>query len=172
MEVHRGLRQRGSHIFTDGSEAVNLTCQPPTLYPQEDQWHSFVRRWVDSRAKMQLERLWELKSNVTFGTARNLFCCPCVSGLENRECGCRDPSCWPHGTFYPQKLALPSLTSGSRSVGIGRSRTQATEFSFSPYVYYVCLQVHSHFIIACLSGLTFFFYFMYHYIWAWIAQSV
>jgi hypothetical protein len=30
--------------------------------------------------------------------------------------------------LYPQKLALISLTNGSRSVGIVRSRTQATEF--------------------------------------------
>jgi hypothetical protein len=31
---------------------------------------------------------------------------------------------------YPKKLALTSPTSGGRSVGIVRSRTQATEFSF------------------------------------------
>jgi hypothetical protein len=30
---------------------------------------------------------------------------------------------------YPQKLALTSPTSGGRSVGIVRSRAQATEFS-------------------------------------------
>jgi hypothetical protein len=30
--------------------------------------------------------------------------------------------------FYPQKLALTSPTSGGRSVGRVRSRTQATEF--------------------------------------------
>jgi hypothetical protein len=42
--------------------------------------------------------------------------------LENREYGCRDPSRWPRGTHYPQKLVLTSPTSG------GRSRTQATEF--------------------------------------------
>jgi hypothetical protein len=33
--------------------------------------------------------------------------------------------------LYPQKLALTSSTSGGRSVGIVRSQTQATEFSFS-----------------------------------------
>jgi hypothetical protein len=54
-----------------------------------------------------------------------------VSGLENREYGCRDPSCWPYGTLYPQKLALTSPTSGGRSVGIVRSRTQTTEFVFT-----------------------------------------
>jgi hypothetical protein len=41
----------------------------------------------------------------------------------------RDPSRWPRGTLYPQKLALTPSTSGSRSVGIVLSRTQATEFN-------------------------------------------
>jgi hypothetical protein len=45
-----------------------------------------------------------------------------------RDYGRRDPSRLPRGTLYPQKLALTSSTSGSRSVGIVRSRTQATEF--------------------------------------------
>jgi hypothetical protein len=53
---------------------------------------------------------------------------PC---LENREYGHRDPSCLPRGTLYPQKLVITSPTSGGRSVGIVRSRTQTTEFSFS-----------------------------------------
>jgi hypothetical protein len=52
------------------------------------------------------------------------------SGLEIREYGTRDPSHWPHGTLYPQKLALTSPASCGRPVGIVRSRTQATEFSF------------------------------------------
>jgi hypothetical protein len=52
------------------------------------------------------------------------------SGLESREYGRRDTSCRPRGTLYPQKLALTSPISGGRSVGIVRSRTQATEFSF------------------------------------------
>jgi hypothetical protein len=38
--------------------------------------------------------------------------------------------CADHVTLlYPQKLALTSPTGGGRSVGIVRSRTQATEFS-------------------------------------------
>jgi hypothetical protein len=36
---------------------------------------------------------------------------------------------WPRNTLYSQKLALTSPISGSRSVGIVRSRTKATEFS-------------------------------------------
>jgi hypothetical protein len=49
-------------------------------------------------------------------------------GLQIREYGRRDPSCWPGGTLYPQKLALTSPTSGGRWVGIVRSRTKAIEF--------------------------------------------
>jgi hypothetical protein len=51
-----------------------------------------------------------------------------ISGLKNRQCGCRDPSRWPRGTLYPQKLALTSPTSGGHLVGIVRSWTQAKEF--------------------------------------------
>jgi hypothetical protein len=52
-------------------------------------------------------------------------------GLESREYGHRDSSRWPCGTLYPQKKwALTSLTSGGRSVGIVRLRTEATEFFF------------------------------------------
>jgi hypothetical protein len=52
------------------------------------------------------------------------------SGLEIREYGRRDPSRWPRGTFHQQTLALTSLISGGGAVGIVRSRTQATQFSF------------------------------------------
>jgi hypothetical protein len=48
--------------------------------------------------------------------------------FKNREYGRRDQSRWPRGSFYPQKLALTSPTSGGRSVGILRSRTQPMEF--------------------------------------------
>jgi hypothetical protein len=49
------------------------------------------------------------------------------SALENREYGPRDPSRWPSGTLYLDKLSLTSPTSGGRSVGIVLSRTQTTE---------------------------------------------
>jgi hypothetical protein len=52
------------------------------------------------------------------------------SGPESREYGRRDPSRWPRGTLYQQRLALTSPTTGGRLVGLVRSRTQATEFSF------------------------------------------
>jgi hypothetical protein len=50
------------------------------------------------------------------------------SGLEIRDYCRRDPSRWPRGTLYPQKLALTSPTSGGLSVGIIRSPTQTTVF--------------------------------------------
>jgi hypothetical protein len=52
------------------------------------------------------------------------------SGLESREYGRRNPARRPRGTLYLQKLALISPKNGSRSVGIVRSRIQATKFSF------------------------------------------
>jgi hypothetical protein len=48
----------------------------------------------------------------------------------NREYSRMDPSGWPRGTLYPQKLELTSPISVGRSVGIVRSLTQAMEFSF------------------------------------------
>jgi hypothetical protein len=50
------------------------------------------------------------------------------SGLEIRHYGRRYPSRWPRGILCPQKLALTSPTSGSSSVGIVLSGTQAAEF--------------------------------------------
>jgi hypothetical protein len=45
----------------------------------------------------------------------------------SREYGRRDPSRSTCGILYLQKLSLTSPTSGGGSVGIARSRTQATE---------------------------------------------
>jgi hypothetical protein len=50
------------------------------------------------------------------------------SDLENHKYGRKDLVTLT--ILYQLKLALTSLTSGSRSVGIVRSRTQATDFSF------------------------------------------
>jgi hypothetical protein len=50
------------------------------------------------------------------------------SGLEIREYDRMDPLRWPRDTLYPQKLALTSLASCSRSVSIVPWRTKTTEF--------------------------------------------
>jgi hypothetical protein len=62
-------------------------------------------------------------------------------GLETREYGRRGPSCCSRDTLYLQTLALTSSTSGSRSVGIVRSRTQVTEL-------FIC---HSCYALALIS---------------------
>jgi hypothetical protein len=49
-------------------------------------------------------------------------------GLESREYGRRDPPRYPRGALYLQKLALTSPIGGARSIGIVRSRSQATQF--------------------------------------------
>jgi hypothetical protein len=51
-------------------------------------------------------------------------------GLESREYDRSDSSHWPSGTLCSQELAVTSPTSCARWVGVVRSRTQATEFSF------------------------------------------
>jgi hypothetical protein len=81
--------------------------------------------------KLKKERKPKAGSFLIFNSLCNINWRPIcrTSGLEN---GRRDPSRWPRGTLYPQKLTLTSPTSGGRSVGIFRSRTQATEFS--PYI--------------------------------------
>jgi hypothetical protein len=53
--------------------------------------------------------------------------------LGSREYGRGDPLHWPRDSLYPQKLALTSPTSGSRTVGIVRLRIKATEFSLIFY---------------------------------------
>jgi hypothetical protein len=68
------------------------------------------------------------------------------SGLESREYGRRDPSRWPRGILYRQKLALTSPTSGGRSVGIVRLRTQATEFSLFKALTKICVSIMQHII--------------------------
>jgi hypothetical protein len=62
---------------------------------------------------------------------RNIFLCK--SGLECQEYGRRDPSRWPRGTFYPQKLALTLSTSVGLSVDIVWSLIQATEVFLFPF---------------------------------------
>jgi hypothetical protein len=61
-----------------------------------------------------------------YQSLRGIYClCP---GLEIWEHVRRDPSRWPRGTLYQQKLELTSLTSCGRSADIVHLRTQAMEF--------------------------------------------
>jgi hypothetical protein len=57
--------------------------------------------------------------------------------LKTEINGPGDPLRWPRDTLYPQKLALASLTSGGRSVGIVRLRTTSHGVFFFSGRYYV-----------------------------------
>jgi hypothetical protein len=89
---------------------------------------------------MYLSHLVDLWSTVS-----NAISWKCSVGLESRDYGRRDPSLWPRGILYQQKLTLTSPTSGGCSVDIVRSRTKAMEFSFSlvPWIYYWPLEILS-----------------------------
>jgi hypothetical protein len=81
--------------------------RPPLWSGGQSSWLQIQRSGFDSR---NYQIFWE------------------VVGLEQGPL-CLSSLC-PRGTLYAQTLALTSLTSGGRSVGIVFSRTQATEFSF------------------------------------------
>jgi hypothetical protein len=68
------------------------------------------------------------------------------SGLESREYGHGDPLRWPHGTFYPQKLALTSLTSSGRSVGIVCSQRRPWSLFYVQLQFYQLVVIHNVFI--------------------------
>jgi hypothetical protein len=104
---------------------------PPLWSSGQSSWLQIQRSGSDSwryqifREMVGLERgsLWSVSTIEELLEPRSSS-----SGLENPEYGRGDPSRWPRGTLYLQKLALPSPTSCGLSVGIVLSRTQATEF--------------------------------------------
>jgi hypothetical protein len=72
-----------------------------------------------------------------------------LHGLEIQEYDRRDLSHWPHGTLYPQKLALTLSTSGFRSDDIVSSQTRFVEFSLVFFFFlhrrlFNCGQVQNH----------------------------
>jgi hypothetical protein len=97
-------------------------------------WASGQSSWLQIQRSRRYQIFWEVVGlergplSLVSTTEELLGRKSSGSVLDSREYGCRDSLCWARGTFYPQKLALASTTSGCRSVGIFRSRTQATEF--------------------------------------------
>jgi hypothetical protein len=105
----------------------------PPLWPSGlSSWLQIQRSGFDFR---QHQTFWEVVGlergpiSLVSTTGELLDRTSSGSCLENREYGRMDPSRWPRDTLYPQKFALTSLTSGGRSGGIVRSRTQTTQFS-------------------------------------------
>jgi hypothetical protein len=109
---------------------TDLTTRPPLWSSGQSSWLQIQRSGFNFR---RYQIFWEIvgleRGPLSLvSTTEKLTGRKCSgSGLENLEYGRRDPSRWPRGTLYPQKLALTSPTSGERSVGKVHSRTQATE---------------------------------------------
>jgi hypothetical protein len=125
--IFKGLIWLFSNAFT--IETVSKDDGPPLWSSSQSSWLQVRRPGFDSRH-------YQKKSNgsgtgstqpreYNWGATWQKSSGSC---LENREYGRRYPSRWPRGTLYPQKLAITSPTSGCRSVGIVRSRTQTMEF--------------------------------------------
>jgi hypothetical protein len=108
-----------------------IPTERPPLLGEVSSWLQIQRPWFDSR---RYHIFWEVvglergQLSLVSTIEELLERKRSGSGLEHRDNGRRDPSRWPLDTIYPQILALTSLTSGFRSVGIVCLRTQATEF--------------------------------------------
>jgi hypothetical protein len=105
--------------------------RPPLWSRSQSSSLQTQRSWFDSR---RYQIFWEVVGmergplNLVSKTEKLLEIKSSSFGLENQEYGHRVTSRWPRDTLSKQKLVLNSPTSGGRSIGIVRSRTQATEF--------------------------------------------
>jgi hypothetical protein len=93
---------------------------PPLWSSGQSSWLQILRSGFDSRRYQIFSEVVGLEwgpLSLVSTTEELLGRNSCGSSLENGDYGSRDPSHWPRGTFYPQKLALTPLTRrGSRSV--------------------------------------------------------
>jgi hypothetical protein len=97
-------------------------ARPPLWSSRHSSWLQIQRSGFDSR---RYQIFWEVicPFSLVSTTEELLERKSSGSGLERREYCRRDPTRWPRGALYLQKLALTSPTLGGRSVGIVRSRT-------------------------------------------------
>jgi hypothetical protein len=126
------------------SETCCVTCSLNNNWPSpwssgQSSWLQIQRSGFDSWC---YQIFWEVVSlergPLSFlSTIEELLGKSSGFGLESQEYGCRDMSCWPHDTLYPQKLEISSQTSGSRSIGIVHSVTQAMKFLVYMCSFYV-----------------------------------
>jgi hypothetical protein len=106
---------------------------PPLM--SETKFESWIFTVLDIRREDKRQKVldWMVASitRAQFPPESNFSNCSNRTRYRKSTVRRRNPSRWPRSTLYSQKLALTSPTIGGRSVGIVRSRTQATEFSFS-----------------------------------------
>jgi hypothetical protein len=104
---------------------VTLIMGPPLWSSGQTSWLQIQRSGFDSR---RCQIFWEVVSlergplSLVSTIGELLGRKSSGSGIENLECGCKDPSRWPCCSVCPQMLALTSATSGCRWVCIVRSR--------------------------------------------------
>jgi hypothetical protein len=86
----------------------------------------------------RIRRESQTLSGITLHFISDLF----SDSVKRTEYGLRDPSRWPRGTLYPQKLVLASPKTGCRSVGIVRLRIQATAgFNFLVFLQWLFIKL-------------------------------
>jgi hypothetical protein len=124
--VNNELKGSGNLWFNRGT----ILARPPLVSSGQSSWLQIQRYGFDSWC---YQIIWEVvgleRGPLSFvstieellGRKNSWF------GLENRDCGRRDPSRWPRHPSIRKMMTLTSPTSGGRSVGIVRSRTKATE---------------------------------------------
>jgi hypothetical protein len=124
-------------MYCDSFEVRTEESRPPLWSSGQSSWLRIQRSGFYSRHNQIFRELVGLERGPLslLSTTEELLERSSGSGLENVDYNLKDPSRWQRGTTYLQKLAVTWPTSGGRSVGIVRSRTQATEFGFSYYVY-------------------------------------
>jgi hypothetical protein len=98
-----------------------LPSGPPLWSNGQSSWLQIQRSGFDSR---RYQMFWEVlgleRSPLSLvSTTEEVFGRKSSGpGLESREYGRRDPSRWPRGNLYPQKLALTSPRSGGSSISL------------------------------------------------------
>jgi hypothetical protein len=111
------------------NKLIVVATSSPLWYSGQRFWLQIQRSGFDSRTFWEVVGLEQGPLSLVSTTEELLWRKSRDSGLEIREYSCRDPSCLT--TWHPlsEKVGA-NFANKWRSLGIVRSRTQATEFGF------------------------------------------
>jgi hypothetical protein len=133
--IYSATGYKTAHFKMWKNTFINCHCTPYVRLPLwssgQSSWLQIQRSGFDSRRYQIFWKVVGLEQGplgLVNKTEELLGRKSSSSGLENWEYTYGDPSCSPRGTFYPQKLALASPTSGGHLVVIVHLRTQAMGF--------------------------------------------
>jgi hypothetical protein len=120
-------------ILTDIFHTFPL-CWPPLWSSGRSSWLQIQMSGLDSRLYQIFWRVWSGVHSASWVQLRSYLEEKVAAPVQKTEItAVGDSPRWPRNTPSPQNLSLTSTRSGSRSVSILCSRTQATEF-----VLFVC----------------------------------